>query len=151
MRRSDKKMNNSATLRILKEGEFGVLSLADDGENVYGVPMSYSYTDGKIYFHCAQEGKKLDLLQKNPKASFCVVGKTELIPERFTTAYESVIVQGRCRLVDGTEKMDALLFMVSKYAPEHMESGRKYAKNDAHKTTVICLEIAEMTGKRGKG
>ena len=71
--------------------------LSTTGENgyAYGVPLSYAYDDGCLYFHCAQVGQKVDNITANPLVSFCVVGKTKVLPASFSTGYESVVLFGR--------------------------------------------------------
>jgi uncharacterized protein len=57
------------------------------------------YEDGKIFFHCAKEGHKIDGIRRDEKVSFCVVDKDQIVPEKFTTFFRSVIVFGRARIV----------------------------------------------------
>ena len=78
-------LSQEETERILKEGTSGVLALAGDEGYPYAVPISYVYDGEKIYFHCAKQGHKLDAIARNPKASFCVVEKDQVVPEAYTT------------------------------------------------------------------
>jgi nitroimidazol reductase NimA-like FMN-containing flavoprotein (pyridoxamine 5'-phosphate oxidase superfamily) len=111
------------------------------------VPVSYAYSGGSIYFHCALEGHKLDNVKNNNKVSFCVVGATQVLPESFSTKYESVIVFGKASEVYGDEKRDALMLILKKYSPGFMDKGIEYLKSDSCKTKVIKIEIEHMTGK----
>ncbi|WP_371371650.1 pyridoxamine 5'-phosphate oxidase family protein [Sporomusa aerivorans] len=147
MRRSDRQISNEDAIQILKKCEFGVLSTVNKDDFPYGVPLSYVYADGIIYFHCANEGYKLDNIAANSKVSFCVVGDKKTLPEKFTTSYESVIVFGQVSLVEGREKQEALLALVEKYAPDFMEKGKIYAGKSSEATTVIKLAVEHMTGK----
>ncbi|SMC78805.1 pyridoxamine 5'-phosphate oxidase family protein [Sporomusa malonica] len=147
MRRIDRQVSTDATIEILEKCEYGVLSVVNQESYPYGVPLSYVYKDGSIYFHCAEEGYKLDSIAANSNVSFCVVGRKQSVPEKFTTCYESVIVFGQASQVEGQEKREALLALVAKYAPDHMESGKKYVQNSGDKTTVIKIAIRHMTGK----
>ena len=56
----------------------------------------------------ALEGYKLELLNQNPNASFCVIDQDEILPEKFTTKYKSVIVQGKITVADEHEKRNAI-------------------------------------------
>ncbi|HQI17206.1 MAG TPA: pyridoxamine 5'-phosphate oxidase family protein, partial [Bacillota bacterium] len=107
MRRQDRKTDNEKAAAILAAGEYGILSTVGDNGYAYGVPLSYAYSNGKIYFHCALEGHKLDNIRYNNKVSFCVVGATEVLPESFSTKYESVIVFGKASEADDDEKQEA--------------------------------------------
>ena len=147
MRRSDKALSTDATVRILHEGEYGVLSTVDGDGQPYGVPLNYSLQENCLYFHCALEGHKLDNLLLNEKASFCVVGRTKVLPADFTTEYESVIVTGKAAEVYGEEKNKALVSLVEKYSSGFVEEGRKYIEKLDNETKVVRIEIDSMTGK----
>lgn len=56
MRRTDRLMSEEDTLRVLKEGEYGILSTVDEDLQPYGVPISYVFMDGCIYFHSTNAG-----------------------------------------------------------------------------------------------
>ena len=147
MRRSDRQVSDNAAVGILRKCEYGVLSSFNQAGGPYGVPLSYVYADGSIYFHCANEGYKLDNIAADNKVSFCVVGDKKTLPDKFTTSYESVIIFGRALIVDGPEKQAALLALVEKYAPDYREKGRVYAQNSSEKTTVVKIAVEHMTGK----
>lgn len=147
LRRKDRQMSEHEALELLKLGEYGVLSTCDSDGHPYGVPLSYYLDDTAIYFHSAPEGHKLDNLAANSRASFCVLGKTEVIPEKFSTRYESVIVFGQVTEVEGEEKLQGLEGLVNKYCPDHHEKGMQYIARDASKTRVFKLSIASICGK----
>ncbi|MDF2873829.1 MAG: putative flavin-nucleotide-binding protein [Sporomusa sp.] len=147
MRRCDRQAGVEDTVAILEKCEYGVLSTVNPDSVPYGVPLSYIYKDGSIYFHSAGEGHKLDNITANSKVSFCVVGDKKSLPEKFTTNYESVIVFGQASPVQGAEKEAVLLALISKYAPDHMVAGAEYARKAGDKTTVIKVIIEHITGK----
>ncbi len=70
--------------------------------------------------------RKIDNLESNKSVSFCVVGKTEVLPSKFGTKYESAIVSGEAFEVFNDEKQVALEGLVQKYSSEFIESGAKY-------------------------
>ena len=147
MRRQDKKIDNEEAASILEAGEYGVLSTTRSNGYAYGVPVSYAYSSGNIYFHCAPEGQKLDNIKHNNKVSFCVVGSTEILPGNFSTKYESVIIFGKASEVYDDEKREALVAILKKYSPGFMDKGMEYLKTDSCKTKVIKIEIEHVTGK----
>jgi nitroimidazol reductase NimA-like FMN-containing flavoprotein (pyridoxamine 5'-phosphate oxidase superfamily) len=147
MRRQDKKIDNEEAASILEAGEYGVLSTTGSNGYAYGVPVSYAYSSGNIYFHCAPEGQKLDNIKHNNKVSFCVVGSTEILPGNFSTKYESVIIFGKASEVYDDEKREALVAILKKYSPGFMDKGMEYLKTDSCKTKVIKIEIEHVTGK----
>ena len=79
--------------------------------------MNYVYKDNSLYFHCALEGHKLENIKANKKVSFCVMGRTKVIPDKFTTKYESAVAFGLALEVYGNEKQDVLLCLVGNYSP----------------------------------
>lgn len=128
MRRKDRQAGEEDILRILKENVYGVLSTISEDGWPYGVPVSYVYEDGKIYFHSATMGHKVDNLAHSEKASFCVVGKTELLPEQFSTRYESVIAFGTVTKLEGQDKIDGLMKLVDALSEGYQELGLKKAE-----------------------
>jgi uncharacterized protein len=147
LRRLDRALSEERAKAILTDGEYGILSTASKEGQPYGVPLSYGYTGDSIYFHCALEGHLIDNIRENDKVSFCVVGKTQVLPEKFSTRYESVIVFGRVSEVIGDEKHNGLLELVKKYSSGFIKEGSQYIKNDSGKTRVYKIAIESMTGK----
>jgi hypothetical protein len=147
MRRSDRAMTEAEARQLLAGGEYGVLSMCGEGEAGYGVPLSYAVDGEKIYFHAAKEGRKLEELRRHPRASFCVVGRTELLPEKFSTRFESVIAEGEVSEIEGEEKLAALRALAAKYSPEFLAEGVAYIARAAGKTTVLRLTLRHLSGK----
>lgn len=147
MRRKDKQISHEKSIEILKSCSFGVLSVVGENGYGYGVPLNYVYVDNKIYFHSAKTGFKLDSIKHNDKVSFCVIGKTEILPDEFDTKYESVIVFGRAEEVDEDEKYSALMEMIKKYSKDFIDKGKKYIEKAGNATRVYKINIEHMTGK----
>lgn len=150
VRRQDRLLNLDSALTLLKDGEYGVMSVIDESGKVYGVPLSFVW-DGEntIYIHCATEGRKLRCIDINPNVSFCVVGKTKVIAQKFTTEYESIILD--CLVLRHLEpeiRMKALLMLVDKYSPGLHENGKKNAESAFQITEVLQLQIVKWSGKR---
>ena len=119
MRRHRQALSHEACEAVLRRGTSGVLALAGDDGYPYAVPLSYVYHNGKLYFHCAREGHKLDALRRCPKASFCVVDEDRVVPQEYTSYFRSVIAFGIVReLTDEAEKRAAIETLARKYAPE---------------------------------
>jgi len=66
MRRKKQLLPEDACIAILQKGTSGVLAVLGDDGYPYAVPLSYVYHAGKLYFHCAKAGHKLDAIQSNP-------------------------------------------------------------------------------------
>ena len=123
--------------------------MSADGQP-YGVPVSYSYVDDALYFHSAMEGHKLENLAVDSRVSFCVVGKTEVLPDKFGTRYESAIAFGKAIEVDGDEKLRGLTELLKKCSPDYLKEGQLYIEATAVRTRVYKITIDSLTGKSRK-
>ena len=152
MRRKRQALTQAQCQAILEQGSCGVLALSGDDGYPYAVPLSYLYHQGKLYFHCAKSGHKLDALRREPKASFCVVAQDQVAPLEYTTLYRSVIVCGRGReLEDDKEKRAAIEALALKYAPQDTPAHREEAiQRDWGPLCVLELTPEHVSGKQGK-
>lgn len=151
MRRSRQQLSDAESMEILLRGTSGVLALAGDDGYPYAVPLSYVYREGVIWFHCAVTGHKLDALRRNDKVSFCVIDRDQVIPEKLTSAYRSVIVFGRTRVVeDEGEKRRAARWLGEKYDPDNRSDMDREIDETLPRMSVIRLDIEHMTGKEGR-
>jgi hypothetical protein len=148
MRRKDKEIGTDEAIKLLAECEYGVLSTVDNDGQPYGLPLNYAYKDNCIYFHCALTGHKIDNIDSNPKVSFCAVGDTKVLPSEFSTDYVSAVAFGVASEMQGTERYNALVLLLEKFAPDFMEEGRKYIEKLDKVTKVIKIEIQHISGKR---
>lgn len=158
MRRKKQELPKEQCRLVLGRGTSGVLALLGDDDYPYAVPMSYVYEDGKIFFHCAKSGHKMDALTKNDKASFCVVDKDQIVPAEYTSYFRSVIVFGRLRILqDESEKRAAVEKLAIKYAPKDGSENRdKMIQQAWERLCMVEMDIEHMTGKEaielvGKG
>ena len=151
MRRKKQLLCREETEAILRAGSAGVLALSGDEGYPYAVPISYVYHEGKLYFHCAKEGHKLDAIGRCPKASFCVIGQDAVEPLQYTTLYRSVIAFGTIRVLEEeTEKYAAVEALGRKYAPMDTPQHREeYIKKDWAPLCVLEMTIHHLTGKEG--
>lgn len=104
IRRKDRKVEPSEAIDILKKCDYGILSTVNENRYPYGIPLSYVYSNDSIYFHNAVGGYKLENIKNNDKVSFFVVGQTDVLSDKFSTKYESVIIFGRAKEVFEDEK-----------------------------------------------
>lgn len=147
MRRQDRKIDSAEAIRILEAGQYGILSTISSSGYAYGVPISYSYNNDSIYFHCAVEGQKLENIEYNNKVSFCVVGNTAPLPQSFSVNYESVIAFGKAVEVFEGEKQAVLEAIVAKYSAAFTKEGLEYIRNSSSGTRIFKIKIEHMTGK----
>ena len=148
MRRKKQLLPTGETEEILRNGSAGVLAVSGDDGYPYAVPLSYTYADGKLYFHWATSGHKLDGIRQNDKVSFCVIAQDEIVPEQFATNYKSAIAFGRVRVVadDGTKRY-ALELLARKYSPGFEQEGAAEIERDWKAVAVVEMTIEHLTGK----
>jgi nitroimidazol reductase NimA-like FMN-containing flavoprotein (pyridoxamine 5'-phosphate oxidase superfamily)/GNAT superfamily N-acetyltransferase len=148
IRRKDRALDDEKTMQLLETGEYGFLAICGKNGYGYGVPLNYVLHGKSIYFHCAPEGFKLDHIRQNNRVSFCVVGRTKPLPERFSTAYESAMVFGRiAHHLSEAERYRALDLIVAKYSPDFVEISKKYIGKSFHRTHILRLDIEFLSGK----
>ena len=137
----------------------GVLALNDAELGApYVVPLSYAYLPGEggelgsVYFHGALKGRKVELMRADARASFCVVTADEIVPERFTTYYRSVVAVGRVEVVaDDAERVRALQALAAAYAPDMSEAAtREEITGSLTRTCVFCLRVEQASAKEAR-
>lgn len=152
VRRQDRLLNQSCAMELLRDGEYGFLALqgCESHDGGYGIPINYVLDlDGAtLWFHCAPEGEKLKRIMCSHKVSFCVVGKTQIQPDKFSTLYESVMAFGHIEVVEDDDiKRSALALLVAKYSPDYIEKGTIYADKSLNRTVILRLRIERISAK----
>ena len=151
MRRIRQQLEEKECMRILENNTHGILALSGDDGYPYAVPLSYVYSDGRIIFHSARKGHKIDSINRNAKASFCVVDRDDVIPEEYTTAFMSVIAFGKISFLNDGDARSAIRTLAEKYHPLDSPEGRERAIDDEwNGVSVFALDIEHITGKQGK-
>ena len=126
MRRFKQQLSDEECLEILKTAKRGVLAVLGDEGYPYTVPMDFVYEDGKIYFHCAKEGHKLDAIRREPKCSFCVLSEGIPEPDSWWYHFSSVIAFGKIAVLDDPEAIyQQFLRLGRKYMPTEEELKRE--------------------------
>lgn len=147
MRRRNKQLSQEECIDILTNEPRGVLALLGDEDYPYAVPMSHVYVDGKIYFHGAMEGHKLDAVKKYSKCSYCIVDSGVKAEDSWWYTFKSVIVFGTIKtLTDKQEKIDKLTHLGDKFFPTHQETVDEINRL-IDRTVVFEITIDHMTGK----
>lgn len=148
MRRFRQQLPDEESISILRSAYRGFLSVIGDGGYPYSVPINFVYEDGKLYFHCAKEGHKLDAIRRCDKACFTVLDNPEKEPDSWWYHVRSVICFGRIRLVeDVVEKEQRLRQLGGKYFPDGYDIDADMLKN-APRAELLEFSIEHFTGKR---
>ena len=149
MRRFKQQISNEACIQILKEQPRGVLSVLGDDDYPYGIPMDHWYCEenGKLYFHCAKTGHKLDAIRKHDKVSYCVYDQGFRKEGDWALNIRSLVIFGRMSLVeDEGKKKEICTNLVRKFTDDE-EYLRKELTNAFPRVNCLELRIEHMTGK----
>jgi hypothetical protein len=148
MRRSRQQLSKTECDAILSMGTSGTLALLGDNGYPYAVPISYVYADGRLYFHSAQTGHKVDAIRGHDKASFCVIAADEVHPSEFTTYFRSVIAFGRIQIIESEdERMYAASLLGVRYNPGDDTGLQKELEKGLSHMLILRLDIEHLTGK----
>lgn len=148
MRRFKQQLPEEMAIEILQNADSGVLAVLDEEGYPYTVPMSYIYADGKIYFHSAPTGHKIDAIKNYDKASFCIVSDDDVVPEKFSTMYRSIVAFGKLRFIEDREEMRRITSdLAMKYSADYKEMIPKRIDEAIHRMAIIEMEIEHLTGK----
>jgi nitroimidazol reductase NimA-like FMN-containing flavoprotein (pyridoxamine 5'-phosphate oxidase superfamily) len=154
MRRTDREVKDKAAIvDILERADACRLALVDGGEP-YLVTMNYGFSwNGErpvLYFHCANAGRKLDIIRKNPRACFGVDVDHELVTGGngcgWGMKYKSVVGTGEVVVVqDPSEREQGLQLLMRHYSGR---TGFQFEENILAQTTVLKLTVDELSGKK---
>lgn len=148
MRRKEREIVEQKEIeKIISKAAICRIALSAD-DQPYLVPLCFGYRDNTLFFHSATKGKKVEMMQENPRVCFEIEGETEIIKAdkacNWGMRYTSVIGYGNAVFVDDTEaKSAALDVIMSQYASEKWE----YPPKNLARTLVFKVEIEYMTGK----
>jgi nitroimidazol reductase NimA-like FMN-containing flavoprotein (pyridoxamine 5'-phosphate oxidase superfamily) len=147
MRRNKQLLSVDDVASVMDRCTNGVLACLGDEEYPYAVPLSYVYLDGKIYFHSAKAGHKVDAILKNPKVSFAVVDEDTIVSEEYTSYFRSVIAFGEARIVSGDERLTAFKALVEKYSGDRPEDEKHEEISGCTRAHIIAIDVGHITGK----
>jgi hypothetical protein len=153
MRRKDRQLTESSEIeQIIARADVCRIALADN--NIpYIVTMNFGYPGGKngcFYFHCAMEGRKLEMIRKNNYVCFELDTDHELFEGEmgcdWGMKFSSVVGYGRISIVEERElRISALDYILSHYSERKTFS---YDEKVLENTAILRLDIEEMNGKR---
>lgn len=151
MRRSDREISDTAEIiSIIEKCAVMRLGMCLHGKP-YIVPLNfgYEYGDGfAFYFHCAHEGKKLDIIAENPNV-FIELDCSHSLAEAekacgYGYYYESVTAEGTAGVItDMSEKKKALSLLMKRQTGKDFE----FTDNEANAVTIVKITVSEIVGK----
>ena len=150
MRRYKQALSQERCAEVLAAAPRGVLSLVGDDGYPYGIPMDHWYCpeNGKLYFHGARAGHKLDAMAACDKVSYCVLDEGYRKPGDWALNFSSVIVFGRLRPVTDPELIRAVCLGIS---GKFVDDPEKYTEDGLRTSSsvLLCLELTpeHISGK----
>lgn len=159
MRRKNQALSQEECTAILRNATSGTLALLGDGGYPYALPISYVFEPpvadadgcGRLFFHSALNGHKIDAIRACDKASFCVIAQDDVHAAEYTTYFRSVICFGKIHiLTDEAQKDHALRLLGNRYNPNQPALLDKELLKAARACCAIQLTIEHLTGKQSK-
>lgn len=148
MRKSERAMDSEFALQLFEKCGYAVITSINEDGTPYAVPISPVLLNGFIYIHGDRAGLKNDNFARNKNVCLTCVESTKLLPLKFSTEYESAIIDGEIELVENKEeKYSALITICEKYASSNMENAKKYIAAMLEKTAIYKIKIKKASGK----
>ncbi len=147
MRRHKQALSEAECVQVLTQAPRGVLAVHGVNGYPYALPLDFLYLDGKVYFHCAKAGHKLDAIAADPRVSFCVMDEGYRREGEWALNIRSVILFGRVRKVEDLAEATQLARLLGlKYypTPEDVEDELRKAMD---RVQLLELTVDHMTGK----
>lgn len=145
MRRWKQQLTEAECVEVLQTQPRGILAVHGEDGYPYAVPMDFLYRDGKLYFHCAKQGHKLDAIQADSRVSFCVMDEGFRKDGEWALNIKSVVIFGKMEMLN--EPSEDLLFALgAKYYPTS-EAVTEEIRKAADRVQLLSLTIDHMTGK----
>ncbi len=147
MRRKNQQLSQEECEQILSAGKRGVLAVLGDDGYPYAVPLDYVFDDGRLFFHSAVAGHKLDAILAYDKCSFCVLSEPEENEGEWWLTWRSVIAFGRVHVIDDEQRKLARLTEIGyKYFPSKEEAEGSAARS-LNRVEMLELTIEHLSGK----
>lgn len=149
MRRKDREMSKEFALDVFDSCEYAVMAMTDENGLPYCLPMSLARDGEIIYFHCAEDGSKIDILRKNPDVCITCAVNVHNAEDKFTVYYESAVIRGKAsEVTDYDEKIRGLKAICQKFTPSNMADFDNAIERSIARTAVWRIKIEEVTGKK---
>lgn len=116
------------------------------GETPYVLPVNHVLHDGCIYFHCATEGRKLELLRADARVGFSTA--VDIRVEGTTTRYRSVCGTGVASMVKDEALKEEVLRAIAARFQAPCVFPTPPAKFAA--TGIVRIRIETLTGKHSR-
>ena len=149
MRRIKQQISEEECIRVLMSERRGVLSMIGENGYPYGIPLNHWYNpeDGKLYFHGAKTGHKIEAITANNKVSYCVYDAGYRKDGEWALNVNSVVVFGRIRLVTDEKKIQRIGDRLLRKFTDDEEYIQREIRDALPRAQCLELTIDHMTGK----
>lgn len=151
MRRSDRAQDRDFSLALIDRCTHGVMAISTGEPTPYCLPLSLARVGEELYFHCARQGRKTDLLRRSPQVCVTFVGEDRPYfapPAMYSTLFQSVIVTGTAsEVTDPTEKTEAMRALCQKMTPDAMDGFLPAIEHSLDVTAVWKIHMEDISGK----
>ena len=148
MRRKAQQQSDEVAVEVLKNAKRGVLSVIGDDGWPYGVYLNHHWENGKLYFHGAKEGHKIDALRRDSRASFTVIDNGVKDEGGWAYTFKSVVVFGRVEFIDDQAAVIEICRRLSRRFTQNEKYIEDEIKNFGALVNVFALIPEHITGKR---
>lgn len=149
----NRRMNELRATEILKNSEYAVLSTVSKDNIPYGVAINYFYVEEEksLYFHTKKVGTKIDNIKNNPNVSLFILENQKVIPDRYITHYESIVVTGKATIISDEEEIrKKLILLCNKFAPNEMKRREEVIEKYIKAVCICKIDIENVTGKKNE-
>lgn len=151
MRRKDREMPQKFADYVIDTCTYATLSTVNADGTPYCIPINIVRDGDSLYFHCAKQGQKIENMRRQPAVCISCVGAVHLLPDEFSTEYESAIVFGQAvEILEDEEKVHALRLLCERYTPSNMQNFQKAVAASLFRTGIWRVHMTSRTGKRKK-
>lgn len=155
MRRTDRERDRAFAYAVIDRCGYGTAAFSTGAGAPYCIPLSLVRVGDELYFHCALQGRKVELLRGDPRVCVCFTADADpaYVPEKneYTTYFSSAVVHGVAFEVTDPERKTAVLrALCEKLTPEHMEGFDQAVARSLSHTGVWGIHMVEAVGKEKK-
>ncbi|MCL2883118.1 MAG: pyridoxamine 5'-phosphate oxidase family protein [Coriobacteriia bacterium] len=150
VRTKNLELSTKEAMEIVNAVEYGVLATVNQQGQPSVVALNHVLLNGVLYFHCGNEGEKLDNIRVNPAASFMVVGESTVHYDQFKSSYTSAVVHGGIEVVLNEAERDLAMKAIAYRFADHRvpkEAIDAYSEVRLHTVTILKMTPARITGK----
>ena len=149
MRRFKQEITEEECIKVLQEAPRGVLALHGENGYPYAIPLNqfYNEEDGKLYFHGALQGLKLDLMTMNNKVCFTVLDEGFKKEGEWPWHFHSVVCLGRIEIVENRDKVLSICRKLAERFYPTKESIEEEIRKAGSRVNVLVMTIDRMSGK----